>query len=71
MQTSLPSPALDIQEAPKVLRFRFRMDVDFRPASERGGMSFYSVDGKSRAESEILRWVERGQPPASQGGFAS
>jgi hypothetical protein len=63
MQNSLASPALDIQEALKILRFRFRRDVGFRPALERGGVAYYSVDGKLQAESEILRWAERGWTP--------
>jgi hypothetical protein len=71
MKNSLASPALDIQEALKILRFRFQRDVAFRPVRERGGVAYYSVDGKLRPESEILRWAERGQPPASQSGFAS
>jgi hypothetical protein len=34
-------------------------------------VAYYSVDGKLRPESEILRWAGRGQPPTSQGGLAS
>ena len=71
MDHSLASPALDIQEALKVLRFRFQKDVAFRPVKERGGVAYYSVDGKLRAETGILRWAERGQPPASQSGFVA
>ena len=71
MHHSLASPALDIQEALKVLRFRFQRDVAFRPVKERGGVAYYSVDGKLRAETGILRWAERGQPPASQSGFVA
>ena len=67
MKNSLASPALDIQEALKVLRFRFRRDVGFRPVMETGGTSYYSVDGELRAESEILRWAERGRRPAPHG----
>ena len=64
------SPALDIQEALKILRFCFRRDVGFRPAKESGGVAYYSVDGKLRAESVILRWAKQGMP-ASHSGSAS
>ena len=55
-QNALASPSLDIQEALKVLRFRLGRDVGFRPV-KRAGMSYYSVDGKLRAELEILQRV--------------
>jgi len=60
IQNALASPSLDIQEALKVLRFRLGRDVGFRPV-KRAGMSYYSVDGKLRAELEILQRVGRVQ----------
>lgn len=71
MQHLSAGPALDIQEALKILRFRFRLDVGFRPAKGSDGVLYYSVDGKLRAESEILRLAERGRTLAAQGGSAS
>ncbi len=65
------NPALDIQEALKILRFRFRRNVVFRPALQRAGVAYYLVDGKLRAESEIVRWAERGRMPATQTEAAS
>ncbi len=71
MTHSPASPAIDIQEALKILRFRFRRDVGFRPAKESGGVAYYSVDGELRPEWEILRWAEQGMPAAANGGAAS
>ncbi len=68
VQNSLNIPALDIQEALKVLRFRFRRDVGFRPVRGSGGLRYYSVDGRLCAEAEILLWAERGRMPVSRGG---
>ena len=50
-------PPLDIQETLKILRFRFRRNVGFRPVIGHGGACFYRIDGRLRAESEILLWA--------------
>jgi hypothetical protein len=52
-----PMPLGDIQESLKVLRFRLRRNVGFRPVRGRGDALFYRIDGKLLAESEILLWV--------------
>jgi hypothetical protein len=54
-------PSLDIQESLKILRFRFRRNVGFRPVTGRNGARLYRIDGKLRPESEILLWVESGR----------
>jgi hypothetical protein len=51
-------PPRHIQESLKILRFRFRRNVGFRPVMGRGGARFYRINGKLRAESEILLWTE-------------
>jgi hypothetical protein len=54
-------PPLDIQESLKILLFRFRRKVGFRPVMARGGALFYRIDGKLRVESEILLWARSGR----------
>ena len=56
-----PPVPLDIQESLKILRIRFRRNVGFRPVMGSGGAHFYRVDGRLRAESEILLWVSSGR----------
>ncbi len=55
-----PTHALDVQESLKILRFRFRRKVAFRP-TVLGGVRFYLVDGKLRPESEVLTWAASGR----------
>ena len=54
--------AADIQESLKILQFRFGHKVGFRPVIARLGVPYYRVDGKLRAESEIVSFVELSQP---------
>jgi hypothetical protein len=60
----LPSPTAtktrtaDIQESLKILQFRFGLRVGFRPVVVGRGVRCYPVDGKLRAESEIVSWSE-------------
>ena len=61
-QTAVKKRALDIQESLKILQFRFGRKVGFRPLVVRRGMRYYPVDGKLRAESEIVSWTEVPQP---------
>jgi hypothetical protein len=56
----IPTDTLDVQEALKILRFRFHRKVAFRP-SVLGGARFYLVDCKLRPESEILTSAHREQ----------
>ena len=53
-RTAGKTPALDIQESLKILQFRFGRKVGFRPVAVGRGVRCYSVDGKLRAESEIV-----------------
>jgi hypothetical protein len=55
-------PGLDTQESLKILQFRFGRKVGFRPAVVRRGVRYYPIDGKLRAESEIVSWTEVPQP---------
>jgi hypothetical protein len=59
-------PPQDIQESLKILRFRFRRKVRFRPILRRSGRRYYSVDGTLRPEPEILLWATSGRRPPSQ-----
>ena len=54
-------PPLDIQESLKILRFRFRRNVGFRPVIGHDGACFYRIDGRLRVESEILLWAWSGR----------
>jgi hypothetical protein len=51
---------MDTQESLKILRFRFGREVTFQPVLRRGER-FYFVDGRLRAESEILSWAQSGR----------
>lgn len=53
---------MDIQEALKVLQFRLRRKVRYRPVVRRDGGPMYLVDGKLCAEREILERVGALQP---------
>jgi hypothetical protein len=57
--------SLDIQESLKILQFRYGRKVGFRPVVVPTGVRCYPVDGKLRAESEIVSLLER--PPAGIG----
>ena len=57
-QTVVKAGAVDIQESLKILQFRYGRRVGVRPVAVSRGVRFYSVEGKPRAESEILSWIE-------------
>jgi hypothetical protein len=54
--------AADIQESLKILQFRCGRKVGFRPVIARFGVAYYSVDGKLRAESDIVGLAKLSQP---------
>ena len=56
------SRTLDIQESLKILQFRFGRKVGFRPVVVGRGVRCYPVDGRLRAESEIVGLVKVPQP---------
>lgn len=60
-QIAVKAQALDIQESLKILQFRFGRKVGFRPVVVRRGLRYYPVDGKLRAESEVVSWTEAGR----------
>ncbi|MBZ5584600.1 MAG: hypothetical protein LAQ30_20785 [Acidobacteriia bacterium] len=53
--------AVDIQEALKILQFRYGRKVGFRPVAVRRGVRFYPVGGKLCSDSEIVSWIEAGR----------
>ena len=61
-RTAIKTPTLDIQESLKILQFRFGRKVGFRPLAVRRGVRYYPVDGKLRADFEIVNWTEVPQP---------
>jgi hypothetical protein len=61
-QAGVKARALDIQESLKILQFRFGRKVGFRPVVVGRGVRCYPVDGKVRAESEIVSWTKVPQP---------
>ncbi len=54
----LKTRAADVQVSLKILQFRFGLDVAFRPVVVRRGVRYYFVEGKLRAESDILSWTK-------------
>jgi hypothetical protein len=56
------APKADIQELLKILQFRYGREVGFRPVVVRSGLRYYPIDGKLRAESEIVSWTADTDP---------
>jgi len=49
-QTAVKARAVEIQESLKILQFRYRRKVGFRPVVVRRGVRYYPVKGKQRSE---------------------
>ena len=60
-QNAVKARAVDIQESLKILQFRHKRKVGFRPVAVRRGVRFYPVEGKLCSETEIVSWTEAGR----------